>query len=43
VTFFIGFAPWPVVLIWAYVDVPALCKEEYDTPFGLAGERLDEF
>jgi prepilin signal peptidase PulO-like enzyme (type II secretory pathway) len=23
VTFFLGFALWPVVLIWAYVDVPA--------------------
>jgi hypothetical protein len=41
VTLFIGFAPWPVVLIWAYVDVP--CKEEYDTPLGVDGERLDKF
>ncbi len=40
-TLFIGFAPWPVVLIWAYVDVP--CKEEYDTPLGVDGERLDKF
>jgi hypothetical protein len=23
VTLFLGFALWPVVLIWAYVDVPA--------------------
>jgi Protein of unknown function (DUF3302) len=23
VTFFLGFVLWPVVLIWAYVDVPA--------------------
>jgi hypothetical protein len=23
VTLFLGFALWPVALIWAYVDVPA--------------------
>ena len=23
VTLFLGFALWPIVLIWAYVDVPA--------------------
>ena len=23
ITFFLGFALWPLVLIWAYVDVPA--------------------
>jgi hypothetical protein len=23
VTLFLGFALWPVVLIWAYVDIPA--------------------
>jgi hypothetical protein len=34
---------WPVVLIWAYVDVPAPCKGEYDTPLGVDGERLDKF
>jgi hypothetical protein len=28
VTFFLGFALWPLVLIWAYVDVPAPHKEE---------------
>ena len=27
VTFFLGFILWPVVLIWAYVDVPAPRKE----------------
>jgi Protein of unknown function (DUF3302) len=25
---FLGFALWPVVLIWAYVDVPAPRKQE---------------
>ena len=28
VTFFLGFALWPLVLIWAYVDVPASHKQE---------------
>ena len=28
VTFFLGFALWPLVLIWAYVDVPAARKAE---------------
>jgi hypothetical protein len=28
VTFFLGFVLWPVVLIWAYVDVPAPQKQE---------------
>ncbi len=28
VTFFLGFALWPLVLIWAYVDVPAPRKQE---------------
>jgi hypothetical protein len=28
VTFFLGFALWPLALIWAYVDVPAPHKEE---------------
>jgi Protein of unknown function (DUF3302) len=28
VTFFLGFALWPLVLIWAYVDVPAPHREE---------------
>jgi len=28
ITFFLGFALWPVVLIWAYVDVPAPRKAE---------------
>jgi hypothetical protein len=28
VTFFLGFALWPVVVIWAYVDVPAPRKGE---------------
>ena len=28
VTLFLGFALWPVVLIWAYVDVPAPAKRE---------------
>jgi membrane-bound acyltransferase YfiQ involved in biofilm formation len=26
VTLFLGFALWPVVLIWAYVDIPAAPK-----------------
>ena len=28
VTLFFGFALWPVVLIWAYVDVPAPRRAE---------------
>jgi hypothetical protein len=28
VTLFLGFALWPVVLIWAYVDIPAAPKSE---------------
>jgi hypothetical protein len=28
VTFFLGFALWPLVLIWAYVDVPYPRKVE---------------
>jgi len=28
VTLFLGFALWPVVLIWAYVDVPAPRRTE---------------
>ena len=28
VTLFLGFALWPLVLIWAYVDVPAPHREE---------------
>jgi hypothetical protein len=28
VTLFLGFALWPVVLIWAYVDFPAAQKAE---------------
>ena len=28
VTFFLGFALWPVALIWAFVDVPAAPKGE---------------
>jgi hypothetical protein len=28
ITFFLGFALWPVVVIWAYVDVPAPHKGE---------------
>ncbi len=28
VTLFLGFALWPLVLIWAYVDAPAPRKEE---------------
>ena len=28
VTLFLGFALWPVVLIWAYVDIPAAAKGE---------------
>ena len=31
VTLFLGFALWPVVLIWAYVDVPAPNRAE-ETP-----------
>jgi hypothetical protein len=28
VTLFLGFALWPLVLIWAYVDIPAAPKAE---------------
>jgi Kef-type K+ transport system membrane component KefB len=28
VTLFLGFALWPVALIWAYVDVPVPHKED---------------
>ncbi len=28
VTLFLGFALWPVVLIWAFVDIPASRKTE---------------
>jgi uncharacterized BrkB/YihY/UPF0761 family membrane protein len=28
VTLFLGFALWPVVLIWAYVDVPRVPRAE---------------
>jgi uncharacterized protein DUF3302 len=28
ITLIFGFALWPVVLIWAYVDVPARRSEE---------------
>ncbi len=28
VTLFLGFALWPLVLIWAYVDIPAAAKGE---------------
>ncbi len=28
VTLFLGFALWPIVLIWAYVDIPAPHKAE---------------
>jgi Kef-type K+ transport system membrane component KefB len=28
VTLFLGFALWPLVLIWAYVDFPAPRREE---------------
>jgi hypothetical protein len=28
ITFFLGFALWPIALIWAYVDVPAPGKRE---------------
>jgi hypothetical protein len=28
VTLFLGFALWPVVLIWAYVDVPRMRQGE---------------
>jgi hypothetical protein len=28
VTLFLGFALWPVVLIWAYVDIPAVPGRE---------------
>jgi uncharacterized BrkB/YihY/UPF0761 family membrane protein len=30
VTLFLGFALWPIVLIWAYVDVPRVSKVEAD-------------
>lgn len=28
VTFFLGFALWPIVLIWSYVDVPNVTARE---------------
>ncbi len=28
ITFFMGFALWPLALIWAYVDAPAAAKTE---------------
>jgi Protein of unknown function (DUF3302) len=28
ITLFLGFALWPIVLIWAYVDIPAPPKGE---------------
>ncbi len=28
VTLFLGFALWPLVLIWAYVDIPAAPRTE---------------
>jgi len=28
VTLFLGFALWPLVLIWAYVDVPRVPRQE---------------
>ena len=28
ITFFMGFALWPLALIWAYVDAPAAAKPE---------------
>ena len=28
VTLFLGFALWPVVLIWAYVDIPRVPRTE---------------
>jgi uncharacterized BrkB/YihY/UPF0761 family membrane protein len=28
ITLFLGFALWPIALIWAYVDVPAPSKHE---------------
>jgi membrane-bound acyltransferase YfiQ involved in biofilm formation len=28
ITFFLGFALWPLVLVWAYVDVPAPHRAE---------------
>jgi uncharacterized BrkB/YihY/UPF0761 family membrane protein len=28
VTLFLGFALWPLVLIWAYVDVPRVARAE---------------
>jgi hypothetical protein len=28
VTLFLGFVLWPIVLIWAYVDIPAARREE---------------
>ncbi|RVK11147.1 DUF3302 domain-containing protein [Sinorhizobium medicae] len=30
VTLFLGFALWPIVLIWAYVDVPSVRKVEIE-------------
>jgi hypothetical protein len=32
VTLFLGFALWPVVLIWAYVDVPAPVRKVEPAP-----------
>jgi membrane-bound acyltransferase YfiQ involved in biofilm formation len=32
VTFFLGFVLWPVVLIWAYVDVPAPAHKKEAAP-----------
>ncbi|MFC5755645.1 DUF3302 domain-containing protein [Rhizobium sp. GCM10022189] len=28
ITLFLGFALWPIVLIWAYVDVPRVTSRE---------------
>jgi membrane-bound acyltransferase YfiQ involved in biofilm formation len=28
VTLFLGFALWPIVLIWAYIDVPRVSRSE---------------
>jgi uncharacterized membrane protein len=35
VTLICGFVLWPIVLIWAYVDVPAPPKREAALPFNL--------
>jgi hypothetical protein len=32
ITFFLGFALWAIVLIWAYVDVPAKPRQEVAPP-----------